>query len=383
MASQQQVHIIGAGIAGLTLGRCLKNKGIPAILFEKGASSPRHNYGISLHSWAYQPLLKVLNMDEGTFRQRLAVDSSHDDMGHVVSTGNSKALPPPFRAHCGRLESLLREGLEIEWRHTLQDILQTESTGTVLDIKSPSQEKGKRIKSTLTVDASGVHSQIRKSLSPTSQLNILPYVVFRGTRKVEGQTFKVQYKPYMKGENIIEMRKGDVLFQIQINDGGDETRDHVDISYIYSRPARSNDALHQPGRATSQASDISEDFFAEVSRHDLEPPFEYAFDVEKMRSERVLHWLMRSLLPPLPELTRLSEMGVVMLGDSAHATPILGGNGANWAIKDGIELAESIAIPGAEGLDGYYERRYGQWQEELRTSELRLADLYKDLPSVL
>ena len=344
MATQQPVHIIEAGIAGLTLGRCLKDKGIPAILFERGDSSPRHNYCISLLPWAYQPHLQALNMHESTFRQRLAVNSSNGGIGLVTREGygralNSKAFISSFRAHCGRLETLLGEGLDIKWRHTLQDISRTES-GISLDFKVPSQDH-KRVQSTLIVDTTAVHSNVRKSLLPTSQRNILLYVVFRGTRKIERQAFEELYEPYFKKRSIIETRIGEVLLQIPINDYNQD-HDRVAISYIYSRAARPDDPLHRPERDSFRASDIPE-FFAEVSEHGLEPPFKGAFDVKKMESDRILHWLVRSLLVSLPELNRYSGLGVLMLGNSAHATPILGGEGANWAIKDGIELADHIA----------------------------------------
>ena len=44
--AQQPIVIVGAGIAGLTLGRCLKQKGISTVLLERYTQSPRHTYGI-------------------------------------------------------------------------------------------------------------------------------------------------------------------------------------------------------------------------------------------------------------------------------------------------------------------------------------------------
>ena len=57
--TQSTINIVGAGIGGVTLGRCLLKRGISSVLYERMSSSRRHGYGITLHSSAYQPLLKV------------------------------------------------------------------------------------------------------------------------------------------------------------------------------------------------------------------------------------------------------------------------------------------------------------------------------------
>lgn len=46
----------------------------------------------------------------------------------------------------------------------------------------------------------------------------------------------------------------------------------------------------------------------------MEGPFEDAFDMEKVRGDRMLHWLMRDSLVGLEEVQRLSENGVVLWG---------------------------------------------------------------------
>lgn len=70
---QVSIVILGSGLAGLTLGHCLPQKGIPSIVYERVSSSPRHTYGIALRPRAYEPLLRVLNIDELTFRKNVAV----------------------------------------------------------------------------------------------------------------------------------------------------------------------------------------------------------------------------------------------------------------------------------------------------------------------
>jgi flavin-dependent dehydrogenase len=169
MTCQPPIHIIGAGIAGLTLRKCLKNKGILAIIFEKRDAPARHGYGISTRSWP--PLLKLLQMDEATFRFEVAVDRENGGSGRMQKSFSLKN-DTYFRATCGRFESLLQQGLDIRSdissSHTCTEASHSK-TGNVIVFKD-----GKRVPSTFTVDTCGVHS-------PTaSQVKVLPYVVFRG-----------------------------------------------------------------------------------------------------------------------------------------------------------------------------------------------------------
>ena len=385
MTLAQPIHIIGAGIGGLTLARCFKNRGIQAIIFEKNPSPAHHNYGISLQPWATKLLTTVLGIDESTFACRVAVDGLKGGMGqvypsHVSGLGSSKGVPELLRAHRGRLEGLLREQLDVKWGHVLEEI-ETSSTAHTLSFKD--REK---VDCNLVVDTSGVHSLIRKSLLPEVQLNVLPYVVFRGTRRIDGTEFKEIYEGHFKGGNVIEIKQGDTLLQIFINDYVQDS-EAVDISYIFSRAARSesDDPLHRPDRALNQASDISEAFFAEVSKlRDLEQPFKDAFDEEKVRKGRTLHWLMRDVLVEKYELVRLANErnGVFFIGDAAHALPILGGEGACLAVRDAVELAGFIED--GSGSCGeliadartFYGSVFGDWEERNRMSEERLRQMH-------
>ena len=73
-----------------------------------------------------------------------------------------------------------------------------------------------------------------------------------------------------------------------------------------------------------QAKDIEEGFFEELKGiGDLEGPFKDALDGEKVRSGRMLHWLMRDCLVGTGELKGLDVKGLTMVGDAVHVLPIL------------------------------------------------------------
>ena len=369
--SMPPITIAGAGIAGLTLGRCLTQRGIPSILVERVSSSPRYNYGITLHPWAYQPMLNILQMDESSFRERFSIDAARGGVGSL--SGDALApgvdtIPGTFRCHRGRLEQFLREEQDIRWEHTIKDI---ETTSQKVIVRIHNEQA---VESHILIGTDGVHSQVRKSLAPDIQLKVLPFVVYNGQRKMSLDSFQNIMAPQMHGLSIIQCRQEDVVFQIAVNQ---YTATYVDLSYTYSRPARQNDPLHRPDRAVPGATDIPEEFYAELQElKDLGQAYKEMFDANKVRQDRVLHWLMRSTLGAEQEIRKLADRGVLLVGDAIHAMPILGGEGGNNAMKDGVDLAEHIAAHGPQGIKSFSSARYDEWKKGVEESEQRLADMH-------
>jgi tyrosinase len=394
---QQPIVILGSGIAGLTLRRCLGQKGIPSVIYDRVASSSsRHSYGITLHEWAYKPLLQVLDIDEHAFRRRTAVDGLyHERTGKVCqpeSTGS-------FRSNRSKLELLLREGQDVKWEHDLRDVQSSPDGGTGTYLTFQNKLK---ISSSLVVDTLGVHSQLRKSLLPEYEPKVLPFVVFSGKRQVKHDEFSKTYAPFLEDVNILTWKPAEnktVLLQIQVNNH--RSSGDVEIAYTYSRTARSHhhhqqpDPLHNPSRSTASATEIPHEFYDELKQlstnSKLPKPFSSTFDPSQIRRDQVLHWLMRTLLVSLADLRNLlSNNGVVMIGDSAHALPILGGDGANHAIKDALELAEMIAAstsPGIPALSSpqgpdkaaiaqFYDECAQRWREAVMDSEGKIARMH-------
>lgn len=219
-------------------------------------------------------------------------------------------------------------------------------------------------------------------MSPTTEFKILPFVAFNGKRRVVRALFDELYAPAMKNTNIIEFKQKDAILQISINK---QTADLIGVSWVYSRPSRGeNDPLHKPDRPVSGATDVPEEFYQEVGAlQDLEQPFKEIFDEEKLKSERVLHWLMRTSLVSLPELQNLGKKGVFFMGDSVHAEPIIGDHGANAAISDGVQLAECISEYGKAGILKWYETQYGSWKQGVENSERTIAELHSEPMSAL
>ena len=376
--SKPPLGIVGAGLGGLTLGRSLLKRGIPTILYLKAKSTQPNSYGITLHASTYRPLLKLLDMDEQAFRRRVAVDGVVGGNGaidrtllvHPVDVG-----PSSFRANREKLDRLLRVGLVIRWEHALERL--EEKDGVTLCMQN-----GQRIEHPYVVGVDGVHANTRKSLLPEVELSVLPFVAINGKRRVKREVFQQLYSPAMKDTNLIELDRNGTLLQVSINEN---SGDLVSISWIYSRASQGpNDTLYKPNRPVTGAEDIPEEFYEEVRLlKDLEQPFKEVFDENSMRADRVLSWLMRTSEVELPELQALAKKGVYFIGDAVHAEPILGGEGANNAIRDGLELADHIANNGMESIDEWYTEKHASWRTSLEKSKRNLAEMHGGRTSVL
>ena len=119
---------------------------------------------------------------------------------------------------------------------------------------------------------------------------------------------------------------------------------------------------------------------------------------------------MRTILPSRADLSSLSSSAIVLIGDSAHATPILGGNGANNVIRDAFELAAAISssnmvsvppqgdagnvndVSGAGGpadgtaddgggwetvIESFYDKLYARWAIEAAEGETTIAAMHE------
>jgi 2-polyprenyl-6-methoxyphenol hydroxylase-like FAD-dependent oxidoreductase len=330
--SPLRVLIVGAGPAGLVLGRCLHHRGIPAIIYEKAKPSPhRNSYGITLYAQFYRPLLKVLDLDETTFRKRVAVDAQIGGMGKV--TANVSDEEGGFRANRSRFEGLLAEGLDVRWESEVESIdLGSSSEGEV----TVALKGGEKQTPTVVVGADGPHSIVREAVAKGVELKVLPYATYNGKRRVSVEEFQKTFKPAMGEGNKLEQRMGDALLQISV---GDRDEEKVSLSYVYSRAPRGKkgeDTLYRPEREKGAAREMPEELFAElgVLAGKLEEPFRTVFDAETVRKDRLLNWLMRSLHMDVGQLREAAKGGVVLLGDAVHAEPILGGEGKlsmGWA----------------------------------------------------
>lgn len=360
------ISIIGAGFAGLLSGRCLKIMGIPSRIFEKRGRRQDTPRCVTLRPWTYEPLAKVLEMDY----LQLAEKNQNPD----GNTSESMYLPQ------GQIEDLLSKDLYVEYGEELSEIGRVESQMHGLVFSTVPLHGETYIKSQLIIGADGVHSSLRHLVLPEIQPRILPYVVYYGSRRMTARRYKEDIAPHMKYPATFQFRKKtQTLLRIMpclLNSLPDDDG-YVHVKYTYSRPAHKDDPLFKPDRKVWEAGIIPNEFYHEIGRlTDLGPVFREIFHVLNIRQDKILNWLMRSLLVPLSKLQEVADQNILLVGDAAHTMPILGSEGANWAIKDGIDLATYLADNDFSQLRNFYEKRYREWQQAVSESERRLSDMH-------
>lgn len=364
------VRIIGAGLSGLTLGQCLRGKSVPAIIYERVKANPtRNNHGITLYKSTYKPLLDTLKITEDEFRRQVGV--CHPDSGAAVSDDQR------LRVNRAALTRMLEQDLNIKFEHKLTSIASNDKLRSV-SFQISAEESTETFD--LLVAADGVHSATRSQLNitkPAFDLEVLPYIVFNGKRRVKYSTLPPGLLECFATPDGITHTEDGVVLSIKA-DFWDAEKQTVAVSYTLSRIAGDKD---QPllDRNISDAESLAKRFVEEVAAlGQLPSPFGQVFNPSTMSEDRLLHWLMRSsLMDDKAIKDAASNKGVVLLGDAAHAQPIPG-NGANLAINDALEIARHMKAGGEFDVSAFLEARSTDWVDGKRENEQNLEDLHPD-----
>jgi len=364
------IRIVGAGLSGLTLGQCLRRRNIPAVIYERVKANPtRNNYGITLYKSTYKPLLDTLQITEDDFRRQVGVQ--HPDSGAVISDDQR------LRVNRAALTSLLESDLDIEYEHKLVNIAHSGSPRSV-SFENGIGNNTDDFRHLIAAD--GVHSAVRSQLNlpkPAFDLEVLPYVVFNGKRRMAYSKLPSGLLECFKSPDGIRHSQDGVVLSIKA-DFWNPDKQIVAVSYTLSRAA---DKADQPllDRSISDAETLAKRFVNEVaSLGQLPAPFDGVFNPDTMSEDRLLHWLMRSSLADDKAIRETAhDKGVVLLGDAAHAQPIPG-NGANLAIDDALELAKHIDAAGGVDISAFLKARQEVWINGKQENEQLLSDLHPD-----
>jgi len=345
MTSVQQVLIVGAGMAGMTLGVALKRSGISCEIAEIRPALAEPGTGISLQGPALRALQNVGVVDGCIAR---GFGYSHfktcDAAGNVTGTVElPKLLGPDYPATIGVLrqsvhevlaDELKRLGVPIRLATTVESLAQDDDG---VDVVFSNGERGRY---DLLVGADGQDSTIRKMLfGTTHQPHYTGQMVWRATvsRPPEVQGRYSYFGPTNKsGFNPISQTQMYIYLVQNVPERPRWADDEL--------PAMMRGQLAEFGGALGRARD------------------------EVVSPDQIICRPIFSLMLPAP----WHRGRVIVIGDAAHTTTPHLASGASIGIEDSVVLARLLQADAPLGsvLEDFTQRRYQRCKMIVDNSEL-------------
>lgn len=156
------IIIIGAGLSGITLAQSLLRKNVSFRIFDQSPEEKPQGFGLTLREATTAKILKLLDTDELTFRQAVAVDRNWGSYalsgtnictGERLSTGAFKAShSKDFRTNRERLRRTIRGDVKVEFGHKLV-CFEASAGGVNVEFAN-----GVKLRGGFLIAADGVHS---------------------------------------------------------------------------------------------------------------------------------------------------------------------------------------------------------------------------------
>ncbi|MFF5051969.1 FAD-dependent oxidoreductase [Micromonospora sp. NPDC000663] len=325
------ITIAGAGLAGLALARVLHVHGIASTVYEAEASPSGRTQGgqLDIHDFNGQVALQqcrlmdefhsIVNMGAEAMR---FLSPDGELVGEILDDGEL-SNPEVLR---GELRRILIESLPhgtIQWGHKITSV-------TPGDGRRPHMinfANGSSVSTNVLIGADGAWSRVRGSLNGT-----MPE--YLGTLWVETFLHDVeknhpQSAALVGSGAMLAMKPGRGIF------GHREAHDVIHTYVVLKKPLewmRSVDFSDRERALTLVAEQLGQGWAPEL--------LELVTRGETTPVARPIWGL------PL-EHTWDRVPGIMLIGDAAHLTPP-DGDGANWALYDGAELAQAITATPAD-----------------------------------
>lgn len=158
------------------------------------------------------------------------------------------------------------------------------------------------------------------------------------------------------------------------------TESNVQISWTFTWQPTEPQQYKSDRQSIGDASKIPSSFYDRLQEiGPLAEPFQSILTLDKARETAKYNWLMRTVQVPVRDLLQTAKKGIVLIGDAAHAMPIVAGEGANHALLDGVQLGEALANSPAsltQAVQDFYEAQHERWGDGVVHSVQCFSDLH-------
>ncbi|BAV04963.1 monooxygenase [Filimonas lacunae] len=324
--------IIGGGPAGLTLGRLLQRQGVQVKVYERDVNRYVRQQGstLDLH---YDTGLKAMEaaglMEEFKKLYRPGADKSVivDSQMQVLLSGeeeNRTFGDPLFRPEIDRgpLRDMLIAALPEESIVWDARFVEMAPSGEGWNLQF---ENGISVYADLVIAADGANSKVRKYIT-----TIPP--VYSGVTDLEGYIENAA----VNAPRLWQLVNGGSLFAL----GGGKTVKFITkgdgtLLFLIGWKAPEN-WLEQSGLDVTDKQAVAAWFAKEFADWSPEWSELFASDALTIAPRPWYHFPVNQHWPSLPNLT--------IIGDAAHRVPAYGGEGANQALADTVDLYESLCV---------------------------------------
>ncbi len=307
--TNNDITIIGGGIAGLTTAIALKKIGIATQIFEANDQMLPVGAGLGLGSNALKAL-KAIGLEEEVIRagKLMTGFSIFDEKGKIITntrfyTENNQSN---LAIHRADLQSILISKLDPDTIHPGKKLKAFHHTSTGLHLTFTD---GSEIKTKFLIVADGIHSIVRKTLLNNSTPRYAGYTCWRGVANFPALTGNMSSETWSKNGRfgIVPLTENKVYWFACVN-------------------AKYNDAKFRK-YGVPELLNHFQNFHSPIPEI-----------LSRTQSENLLHNDIIDLKP----IDQYAFGRIVLLGDAAHATTPNMGQGACQAIEDAVTLAKCM-----------------------------------------
>lgn len=341
MAAPPKVIIIGGGLAGPVLALCLKQHGIASVVFELRNKDAADGGFLALAPNALRVLAKIglyervstqgWNFETMTF---LSSRNLHK-IGSVLNGSLSKYGYEAVRVPRGAvrrtvLDALEEQGIPIHYGMRCSYVSEDLDAGTV----TAAFTDGHRETGDFLVGTDGIHSRVRKYLFPEGADPTFSGMMGLGgsiaKSKLDASVNNMPLPALIIGKaNSFALMPctytGDRIGCFATMETNERTREQW-ATYMADKAAMSSDLAARHPRNTTEWPAIVPSICAELEQD----------------PDTVTAWPFYSV-PKLDSWSSPSSR-VLIIGDSAHAIPPTGGQGAAMAFEDAATLADALNL---------------------------------------